>query len=99
MLENFQPGWSADYQSLFLVPLLVAPSFRSRNHSEALELKLTHTLDGCDQPAALHRLDGTDQRGGGDIGGMDASNDWIRGLADRGKAFAERVERCFDIVV
>ena len=35
----------------------------------------------------------------GGIGGMDASNDWIRGLADRGKAFAERVERCFDIVV
>ena len=35
----------------------------------------------------------------GGIGGMDASNDWIRGLADRGKAFAERVERCFDVVV
>ena len=35
----------------------------------------------------------------GGIGGMDASNDWIRGLTDRGKAFAERVERCFDIVV
>lgn len=33
------------------------------------------------------------------IGGVEASNDWIRGLADRGKAFAERVERCFDIVV
>ena len=35
----------------------------------------------------------------GGIGGMYASNDWIRGLADRGKAFAERVERCFDVVV
>ena len=35
----------------------------------------------------------------GGIGGMDASNDWIRDLADYGKAFAERVERCFDIVV
>ena len=35
----------------------------------------------------------------GGIGGMDASNDWIRDLADHGKAFAERVERCFDIVV
>ena len=33
------------------------------------------------------------------IGGVEASNDWIRGLADRGKAFAERVERCLDIVV
>ena len=33
------------------------------------------------------------------IGGVEASNDWIRGLADRGKAFAEGVERCFDIVV
>ena len=33
------------------------------------------------------------------IGGMEASNNWIRGLADRGNAFAERVERCFDIVV
>lgn len=33
------------------------------------------------------------------IGGVEASNDWIRGLADCGKAFAERVERCFDIVV
>ena len=33
------------------------------------------------------------------IGGMDARNDWIRDLADHGKAFAERVERCFDIVV
>jgi hypothetical protein len=32
-------------------------------------------------------------------GEMDASNDWIRELADHGKAFAERVERCFDIVV
>ena len=35
----------------------------------------------------------------GGIGGMDVSNDWIRGLADRSKAFAERVERCFNIVV
>tara|TARA_B100001175_G_scaffold284867_1_gene265552 strand:+ start:1234 stop:1395 length:162 start_codon:yes stop_codon:yes gene_type:complete len=35
----------------------------------------------------------------GGISGMDASNDWNRGLADYGKAFAERVERCFDIVV
>ena len=33
------------------------------------------------------------------IGGVEASNDWIRDLADRGKAFAEGVERCFDIVV
>ena len=35
----------------------------------------------------------------GGIGGMDASNNWIRGLADHSKAFAERVERCFDVVV
>ena len=35
----------------------------------------------------------------GGIGGMDASNDWIRGLADRSKALAERVECCFNIVV
>ena len=35
----------------------------------------------------------------GRMGGMVASNDLIRGLADRGKAFAERVERCFDVVV
>ena len=35
----------------------------------------------------------------GGIGGMDASNDWIRGLADRSKALAERVQRCFDIVI
>ena len=34
------------------------------------------------------------------IGGMmDVSTAWIRDLADHGKAFAERVERCFDIVV
>ena len=35
----------------------------------------------------------------GGIGGMDARNNWIRGLADHSKAFAERVERCFDVVV
>ena len=35
----------------------------------------------------------------GGMGGKVASNDWSRGLADRGKAFAERVERCFNIVV
>ena len=39
------------------------------------------------------------QTNAGGIGGMDASNDWIRDLADYGKAFAERVECCFDIVV
>ena len=73
--------------------------FRSPNRSEALALKLMHTLDGCVGPAALHRLDGADADKAGGIGGMDTSNDWIRDLADYGKAFAERVERCFDIVV
>ena len=57
-----------------------------------------HTLDGCVGPAALHRLDGADQSAVG-MGGMVASKEWIRGLADRGKAFTERVERCFDIVI
>ena len=31
------------------------------------------------------------------IGGMEASNTWIRGLADDGKALAEGVNRCFDV--